>query len=271
MSTFSMRPKNGYAPKIRALKARKLDGTLYRRRENVEAQIAEMLCLRQSQRAARLPEMHPETIIHFIRRMRLSRKQVYGLFVQELNRRITRITKWHTRELDKVTRQDIATTVEIGILTLVLSEKSSRKTEILEVAFARVVEKRTLNIVRNYNRSPWSRKAAFPPQGDEFDDEDEIEQPVELAADDRDGPEVLAIQNLENARKAQIVRAACAVVKDPLDLIVLKLHFEDGLPISSKDPDRPDVAGKVGESRGQVNYRMSRALKQIRKALGGKQ
>jgi hypothetical protein len=263
---------NGHVPKIRALKARKLDGTLYRRRESVDAEIAEMLDLRQSDRAARLPVMQPETLVYLIRRMVLSRKPVYGLFVQELNRRITRITKSHTRELPMVVRQDIATTVEIDIVTLVLSTKSLRKTEILEVAFARAVEKRTLNIVRNYERSPWSRKAdILPPPSDEFDEEDEIERPIELAADDRDGPEALAIQNLENARKVQIVQTAYAAVKDPGDLNALKLHVEDGLPICSKDPGKPSVVSETGESRGRINYRVSRAIRQIRKALGGKQ
>ena len=103
------------------------------------------------------------------------------------------LQKSFSRELDKTTRQDIAGTVENDILTVVLSEKSSRKTEVLEVAFAAAVQKRTLNIVRTYEHSVWAHTAdILQPPADEIDDEDEIERPIELVADDRDGPEVLA-------------------------------------------------------------------------------
>jgi hypothetical protein len=88
--------------------------------------------------------------------------------------------------------------------------------------------------------------------------------------DDRDGPEIQVVQSMEAARMAHQVRTGYAAVKDPLDLKAVKLHFEEGLPISSKDPDKPDVVGELGESRGQINYRLSRAYKQIRKALGVK-
>jgi hypothetical protein len=213
--------------------------------------------------------MQNETLVNLIRRMRLSKKSVYGLFVQELCRRISRIARRHTREFKKVTREDILTMVEIGIMNLVLAEKPSRKTEVLEVAFARSVEKRTLNMVRNYERSLWARRADILTPADEEDDE-EVERPIELAADDRDGPEIQVVQSMEDARRAQQVERAYAAVKDPMDLQVLKLHFEDGLPIQSKDPDKPDVVGETGESRGKVNYRIARAYKQIRKVLGVK-
>lgn len=262
-----MTKNNGYLPKVPPLKARKLDGTLYRRRDDVDAEIVEMLSLRQSERAARLRKMQSETIVHLIRRMLRSKKSVYGVFVKELNRRTVRIAKSFSRELDKTTRQDIAGTVENDILTVVLSEKSSRKTEVLEVAFAAAVQKRTLNIVRTYEHSVWAHTAdILQPPADEIDDADEIERPIELVADDRDGPEVLAIRRLDSAR----IRSAYAAVTDPLDLKVLQLHIEQGRPICSKDPGKPDVVGELGESRGQVNYRWSTALKQIRKALGVK-
>jgi hypothetical protein len=270
MSPFFTPEEGAYAPKIPPLRSRTLDGRLYQRPEHVDAQIAEIMGLRHHQRVSRLPDLLHEAVVHCIRRMRLSSKPVYGLFVQELCRRIFRIARRHTRELDKVTREDILTMVEIGIMKLVLADKPSRKTEILEIAFARVVEKRTLNMVRNYERSPWSRKADIVPPHIDEDDDEEVERPIELAVDDREGPEIQVVQSMEAARKAQQVQTGYAAVKDPLDLKAVKLHFEDGLPISSKDPGKPDVVGVLGESRGQVNYRLSRAYTQIRKALGVK-
>jgi len=269
MNPFFAPREKSYLPKIRLLRSRTLDGKPYRRPERVEAEIAEIMSLRQHERAERLPYLQNETLVYVIRRMRLSSKSVYGRFVRELTQRIARIAYRHTCGLKKVTRLDISSNVEIRIMTLVLADKPSRKTEILEVAFARAVEKLTLNTVRSYEHSPWAHMADIPTPADEDNDE-EVERPIEQAVDNRDGPEIQVIQSTEDARRAQQVATAYAAVKDQLDLKALKLHIVDGLPIGSKDPDKPDVISELGESRGRVNYRISRAFKQIRKVFGGR-
>jgi hypothetical protein len=161
-------------------------------------------------------------------------------------------------------------TVDDRIMQLVLAQKPSRKTEVLEIAFSQAVEKRTLNVVRAYEHSPWAHQTDLLPTTTDADDDEEFERPIELAKDDRDGPEVLVIQLIEEARQTQSLQTAYAAVKDPMDLRVVKLHFEEGLPISSTDPHKRTVVTETGESRGQVNYRMSTSLKQMRKALGVK-
>jgi hypothetical protein len=201
--------------------------------------------------------------------MRLPSSTVYGDFLKELNRRNVRISRNLTRELPKLVRDDIASVVDIKITELVLDQRVCRKTEVLEVAFAQTVTKLTLQLVRKYEFSPWSRRAEIPPPGDEDSNADEIEDPLDLVADDGDGPEVQTIQKVDNDHLVQKLKQAYAAVKDPVDLKAFKLHYEGGLPIYSKDPDKPDVVSEVGETRGQVNYRISTALKQIRKALGG--
>ena len=46
------------------------------------------------------------------------------------------------------------------------------------------------------------------------------------------------------------------------------LHFGDGKPIRSSDPNELDLVQHLQISEGQVRYRLRAGMKAIRKALG---
>ena len=91
-------------------------------------------------------------------------------------------------------------------------------------------------------------------------DEDggEIERPIELVADGGPSPE-------DKARTKEWFDRACAVVKNKGNLEALKLHFMEGMPIKSKDPNEMDLMRYFGVTEGQAKWMLASAQNAIRK------
>jgi hypothetical protein len=253
----------GEVPPLTALKP---DGKPYERSATVHNKIGKMLGLPQSDWMAEAPDLPNEAVVFFIRRARRSKEELYGLLVQELTKRINRLARRWTQSLDRLAAEEILGKVEIEILELVLAEQPSLKSDFLEVAFARAVEKRTLNAVRNHNRSPLGRRGAIVVEPDE--DGEEIERPIELVADDGPNPEDFLLNLKDENRRHRLLRKACRAVKNRQHLEAVILHHGHGWPITSKDGKKPDLVTYFGASERQIRYWIELALEQMRAALG---
>ena len=104
----------------------------------------------------------------------------------------------------------------------------------------------------------------------EYLDFDEIERPIELAADDRPGPEAILLERQDAALRKKLIRKARDAVKDPRHFEAVMLHKGEGLPITSKDPTEPDLERHFQERPRKIKHRLAAAMKAMRKALGVK-
>ena len=100
------------------------------------------------------------------------------------------------------------------------------------------------------------------------EDGNEIERPIELAPDNRPGPEAVLLQLGEETARADLAEKARKAVKDSQHFEAVMLHFGDGKPIRSSDPNELDLVQHLQISEGQVRYRLRAGMKAIRKALG---
>ena len=266
MSTFSIPPKSGLLARVQPLRSSRADGKPYERSATVQTEIGRILCLPQSDWIAEAEDLQNETLVFLIRQTRRADPQLYDRLFQELSKRITRLARRSVRGFDRTTAQEIVLKVEIDILELVLAEEPSRKTDFLEIAFAQAIERRTLNAVRNHNNSPMGRRGEILADATN-EDGDEIERPIELAADDRPGPEAVLLQLQDEARRPELLQKAYDAVEDPRHLEAVILHYSHGWPITCKDPGKKDLARHFNATPRQIKYWIATALKAMREAL----
>jgi hypothetical protein len=269
MSTSSDPQKSPSVTAVELLKSLNRDGKRYERSATVLTELGRILSLPQYDWIAEAEHLQNETLVFLIRKTRRGDPEVYGCLFQELITRITRHARRWVWGLDPTIAEEIVSKVEIDIMNLVLAQESSRKTEVLEVAFARAVKRRTVNAARNHKGSPMGRRGRI--QADATDEDgDEIERPIELVADDRPGPQTILLETEDEARRPELIRKLLDAVKHPQQREALDLHYLGGLPITSRDPGKTDLVRRLQATSGQIKHRIAAGLKAIRKAIGEK-
>jgi hypothetical protein len=255
---------------VRPLAALTKGGEPYKRPEAVDIEIGRMLCLHQSEWLANLEELLSETIVYLIREVQQGDKEVFGRLIYELNRRIPRLASRWVRDFDPTTTEEILFKVEKEIFYLVLAPKPTRQSEYLEVAFGQAVKRQTINLVEKYRHNPMVRSGEIvPSSGDYENNEPKVtERPIELAPDDRSGPQATFLEAEGKTLQPELLKQAFDAVKDPVDLKVFKLHHLEGMPIQSSDQNQEDLVRRTGETRRRIKYRLERTMQLIRKALG---
>jgi hypothetical protein len=247
--------------KVRRLRFHATDGKPRKRPETVENEIAGMLPLPHSERAAKAPVALNEALIYFIRRRDSKEDQYYDAFVEEIDRRIVDLAGRYVRGLPQVTGEDIVMKVQHEFRQLILADRESARTEFLEVAFALAVKKRTLQLVNLYKSSPWSRRANAAAEAAD-------EELAERIPDGRPDPErILLEQERQDLCKESCERALGAIT-DPLDREIAALHWLEGWPIQSKFADEDDLVRRYHTTKRRIDRRLERAKKQMRAALG---
>jgi len=246
------------------------NGQAYRRWADVEAEMQRMSRLPQSDWLAEAEHLQSETLVFLIRQTRRASQELYGRLVQELSRRMVRIANRWAQGLDEITTEEIVSQVEIKVLQLVLADTPSRQSDFLEGAFGKAVERFTINAVEKHNNSVLGRRGDLVAPVDPENDEEfeEIEGPIELAPDDRPGPEAVFLQLQDEARRPELIRKACDAVKDPRRLEAVILHYVDGWPVASRDPNQPDLERHFHASSRQIKRWIAAALKAMRNAVG---
>ncbi|PYS02828.1 MAG: hypothetical protein DMG16_07555 [Acidobacteria bacterium] len=267
MSNLPTRQEPGSLAPVEPLTSKTADGEPYERSASVQAEISRTLAIHPPEWLRQAPDLQNETLVHLIRQSRDRDSDLMGHLMQVLSKRIHRLARSRLRGFDKMTAEALVLKVEIDILELVLARKPSLSTEFLEVAFAEAVIVRTLRALRAHRRSPHGHLGEMLP-GATDEDGDEIERPIELAPDNRPGPEAVLLQAREETARADLAEKARKAVKDSQHFEAVMLHFGDGKPIRSSDPNELDLVQHLQISEGQVRYRLRAGMKAIRKALG---
>jgi len=269
MGTFSGYD-GGYPGGIPGLTTLTKDGEPYKRPDAVLAQIAETLGRPQSDWFKLLKSLRPETIVFLVRQVDHAYEELYGALVKELNRRTICISKPLLRHMDRIAKEDVLMQVEMKILERVLTGKTSRDGEYLEVAFADAVDGETRNARKKYKRSTeGQRDEMVVPNHDGENDDEKIEHPFRTIPDERLGPEAVLLKAEDDAHHAKVLQKAEEAVKDyPHQREAVRPRIEEDLPIESADPAKRTVVREVGGPVRHVKYLIKKGIERMRKANG---
>jgi hypothetical protein len=245
-----------------------LDGKPYQRRLDVEAEIAAAL--------ARSPREWPtliesqagisnEALVFLAKRAAKIDRDLCGRLIHELSGRLVKIaTRW-AQGFDPMTMDEIVLNVEIQIVELVLTETPSRRSDFLEVAFGTAVERRTINAVEKWKKSPEARRET---SRNISDDDTDSENDMELIADTGAGPEEILARLDDERHRTELIRRARAAVKDTRHVEAVILRYVHGWPITDKDPTKPSLERHFEKSGRQIQNWIKSALKMMRIAIG---
>jgi hypothetical protein len=267
MSEFPDPPDLSSRARIRMLASTVADGKAYERWKDVEDEIQKASRLHQSDLITQAQGFQSETLVFFIRQTHRVEKEISAVLLQELTKRTLRLARRWVWGLDRMAVEDIVLKVEMSILELVLSDKSSRQTDFLEIAFAKSVQQRTLDAVKKYKNSTMSHLVEFVPQNrdDDGDEFDEIERPIELAADNRPSQEAIVLQLEDIALARKLIETAYEIAKDPRHVEAAVLRYGHGWPIRSKN-GKHDLVTYFNARAAQVKYWSAEGLKALRAA-----
>jgi hypothetical protein len=272
MSNDSIPPGTGSPKRIRRLAATTADGTSYERWKDILSEMKGIARRPPSQWIAERKEIHNETLVFLLRRAGRNDLELYTALAEELFRRTRRIATRVIRVwvLDRLAQADIVAVVDVQIFELVFEKEPTRAGRFLETAFNMVVEQRTKNAIFRHLKTPFGNRGEYVPftDGQDFDEGEAIERPMELAPDTRPGPLALCIQDEEGKGVVALYNRALAVIKARLCRKVIKLHFCEGLPISSKDPEVKTVARVLKKTPlGRIKHLLTDGMKTMRAAL----
>ena len=126
---------------IAPLTQAKHDGTPYRRRADVEAQISEVLATDRLTWPGR--ELKSETLVHLVRWLwRQNDATVIGPLIERLGKRIARIAQDFTSGLNKGEAEEFAIEIAEEANLLIFSQSRTRQCEFLEIAFRQAIKRR---------------------------------------------------------------------------------------------------------------------------------
>jgi hypothetical protein len=228
----------------------------------VQAEIQNIEVLPQTEWGAKSKTAQSETLIFMIRRVDRADQQLYGRLVQELRRRILHQARRWLRGIDQLVTEEILLNVEIDILETVLTPNPSRQTDFLQIAFAKVIQGKTVNALEKHRNSVLGRRGEFiVDAAEDADDVEEMGGPLALVADTRPNPEEALLQLEEQNERHQLLRKALRAVKDRRHRKAVILHYGHGWCI-----DRLTEHFKV--TRGQMNHWIATAMAAMREACG---
>ncbi len=242
------------------------NGISCERAKTLDEQIAETLQLPQAERIAQVLRLPPEAMVYFIRRKGRADEEFFAALLQELMRWIVQRARLYVRGLPKSTAEDIVKRVELDCVTLLLDQTGSRDADFLEVSLGVFVDRRTLNVVKAYFSSPWSRRSEFVAAGRD-DDDDEIERPIELAPDPRPDAEAALLESKRLDACMELCTTARGFITNPRAREAVSLHYLEGWPIRSTVRGKDDLVSYFRVSEGRIKRWLAQAMKEMRAGL----
>jgi hypothetical protein len=98
-------------------------------------------------------------------------------------------------------------------------------------------------------------------------DEEEIERPLELAADTRSNQEATMLKDEHRDEQRKKYKKALRVIKNPLEREVVRLYHCEEMPIQSDDPNTEDLVRRTGKTASHIRNVLDKGMKVMRKAL----
>jgi hypothetical protein len=247
------------AARTRRLQSLNAKGKDYQRWYDVEAEIQRILHSHESGWIAEAPDLRNESLVFLIRHVREGGREIYGHLLQELMNRIVHMARHWVSGFDEATKDYLLGQIDIEMLKLVLAEKPTRRSDYLEIAFAKALRQLTFNVIRKHSKSPMGRRGEAIPTTDEDDDPEEIERPLDFVPDNGRSPQTLVLQ-------ADLIRKIKERVQDPRHFEAALLHWGYGWPITSTDPDRDCLTRYFGVSQRHIKYWLEKVMPVMRAA-----
>src|SRR5262245_2526188 len=123
---FSKPPELSPLERIRRLASSMVSGTGYERWPDIEAEIQRVSGLNRSEWIGEAKHVQSETLVFMVQQIQRDDEQLFAALLQELSNRTVRIaTRW-AQGLEPVDTEQIAYKVDLQILELVLSDKTSK-------------------------------------------------------------------------------------------------------------------------------------------------
>ena len=265
VTTLSTTEKRSPSVHVPPLVCSTKDGKRYARPPHVEAEIRKMLSLPQSGWIGEAENLQNETLVFLARQTRGIDDDLCGGLLAELSNRIPILTRRRTISVDEVIREEVAMNVESEIFRIVLTKEESRDAEYLEIAFAQAIDRMAVEVLRKLDRTPMGSRCQIlaKPKGE---DSVGIKQ-LEIIPDGGPSP-VETLLNLEaDNHLHQLVKKACAAVKDRRHLKAVILHYAHGMPITSTRRGQKSLQREFRKEPRQIKYWLATALEQMRAAL----
>jgi hypothetical protein len=252
---------------LSALRSSTQTGERYKRAAHNESQIREALSRPPAELPAQACHLENEVLVFLIERTHGVKPAVCGALMQELQQRIRAGVLRYTQELDQVDQETVSLNVEMRIFELILIKKVSRKRDFLQVAFGQAMQRLAMEELEKLANSPMGNVTEIAPVRDEDDDE-EIERPIELVADEGPGPEDILLNLDDTNARHRLLRKACKAVPDRRKLRAVILHYCQDIPISSARRGEQSLSKIFRKDPDTIKHWISTAMRQMRAALG---
>ena len=226
----------------------------------METENQRILHSHESSWIAEAPDLCNESLLFLIRNVREGSREIFSHLLHELTKRIVRMARHWVSGFDEATRDYLLEQIEIEMLKLVLAEKPTRRSDYLEVAFAKGLRQLAFNIIGKHRISTFGRRSDAVPMTDGDDDLEEIERPIEFVPDQGRSPQTLVLQ-------ADLIRKIKEYVKDPRHFEAAMLHWGYGWPITSNDPDKDCLTRYFGVSQRQAKYWLETVMPVMREII----
>lgn len=244
----------------------KKSGDLYKRREDVEAEISENL--KNDPATWTLKSLKSETLVYLVRWIRpRSDFDLIGKVIGELGRRLTRIAKDFSSGLSKTEAEDFVADVAANVNCLIFAAAPSRQSDFLEVSFRYAVKRHSLKERAKVDERK-SRVIAETSIGAAKDSEESGDGIVASLPDDELSPEEQAVDVEIQRFNPERTRKALAAITNPLHREAFILHVLNDWPIKSNDPLTPTLSTHFRKSGRQIQNWLNKARKEMRTALG---
>jgi hypothetical protein len=238
-------------------------GKQYARFPDVEEEIRRMLGLDP---ASWDPEgLKSETLVFLIRSLvrEPARHNVLGRLFDHLGRRVVVITRDYTAMLPRAVRDEVEDQVRSRIVELLFTDKATRGSEFLEIAFREKVDALALNELRRAKRQLRSRQFGTLDPGPESGARADLDQSVEVP-DHRPGPE----DELLEREVRELLNKGLDAITDNRHRQAILLRFEHGWQIRDNDPSTPTLSTHFDVSPRQIQNWIKTAVSEMRKAMG---
>lgn len=243
----------------------KKDGRPYKRREDIEAQIAEAMAADPS--TWDLKQLKSESLVYLIRWLwRKNDQKNIGRLIDCLGRRIARIAGDYTSGFNPTVADDFGADIACDISDHIFASTPTRQSEFLEISFRQAVERRAINrrAKLRYRRRHEISESILRTVSTE-DGEIGI---VAACADDSAGPEEHLLQSEEMRLTPERVRAGLSAITDERHREAVVLRFIEGWPMTDDDPAIPTLKSHFSMSVRQIQNWINTAIYQMRSALG---
>lgn len=240
------------------------DGRAYRRRADVEAEIATMLTRAPEEWVTMAPRsggLRDETRVYLLRKLAAIDRHLFGTMLSTLMVRTARIVESTAQGFSPTELEIIGDEVADEIIARITAAQPTNKSEFLEIAFRRMVVNLTLKAVR---RRSAASEIHVPLQRIVTDDGDALDAASRVPDDRPDPLAQLIEQRQEDPRFRQIL----AAVTDRRHRVAFILHELRKWPYNPPANGQPCLCEFFNVSERQIRTWINTARRQMREALG---